>query len=368
MIPVCEPDLLGNEKTYVVDAIQSGWISGLGSYVDKFEKSFAEFCNVDHAISCTSGTSALHLALAALSIGSGDEVILPAHTMIATCNSVLYCNAKPVLIDSELETWNMDVTKIEEKITSDTKAIIVVHTYGHPIDMDPVLDIAKDYDLYVIEDAAEAHGAHYKGKKVGSIGDVGCFSFYANKIVTTGEGGMVTTFDSRLAEKIRTLRDHAFSKEKHFWHRYIGFNYRMANLQAAVGCAQMERIEAFIEKKRTNARLYNKLLEGSYLILPPEQDWAYNVFWMYGLIVPPTVSRDLTMDGLKKKGIETRTFFIPMHQQPVYKRMGLFKGEKYQTADYLSEYGMYLPSSVKLTEEEIKYVAESVREELERSI
>lgn len=363
MIPVAEPNIGEKELEYVTNAVKSGWISSMGKYVNEFEEKFSKYCGCRYGVACTSGTTALHLAVVALGIGNGDEVIVPTHTMIATPNCVIYAGGKPVLVDSEMKMWNMNVAGIEERITNRTKAIIPVHTYGHPCPMDEILNIAEDYDLYVIEDAAEAHGAEYKGKKVGGIGDVGCFSFYANKIITTGEGGMLVTNDEKIASRARNLRDHAFSRERHFWHKRLGFNYRLTNLQAAIGVAQVERIDEFVETKRRNARLYTSSLEGIRgLMLPHEAPWAKNVYWMYALLVD--FDRDELQRKLEEKGIETRTFFIPMHQQPIYKKMGLFQGESYIFADALARKGLYLPSSTKLTEEEIRYVCDAIREEV----
>jgi perosamine synthetase len=256
----------------------------------------------------------------------------------------------------------MDIDQLEEKITDRTKAIIVVHTYGHPVDMDAVSSIAKEHNLYIVEDAAEAHGAEYKGRLVGSLGDAAAFSFYANKIITTGEGGMVTTNNSDLAEVVRTLRDHAFSKERHFWHKYIGYSFRMTNMQAAVGLAQTEQMEAFVERRRTNAQLYSSLLEGvPGLSLPKEEPWARNVYWMYGLLVEDEfgLDRDELRKRLAGRGIETRTFFIPMHLQPIY--YADYRGEEYPVAEDLCRRGLYLPSSSSLTEQEIEFVVKTVK-------
>ncbi|MCK4648321.1 DegT/DnrJ/EryC1/StrS family aminotransferase, partial [bacterium] len=233
-IPVCEPKLEGNELKYVTECIKTNWISSRGDYIEKFEKMFSKCCGARYGIACTSGTTALHLALASLDIGKGDEVIIPAFTMIATANAITYTGARMVLVDSEPKTWNIDPEKIERKISKRTRAIIPVHTYGHPANMDKILALAKKYDLFIIEDACEAHGAEYKGRRIGSLGDVACFSFYANKIITTGEGGMLTTNNKEIAQRARTLRNYAFSQERHFWHKYLGFNYRMTNLQAAI--------------------------------------------------------------------------------------------------------------------------------------
>ncbi|TBR15982.1 DegT/DnrJ/EryC1/StrS family aminotransferase, partial [bacterium] len=311
VIPVSEPLLNGNEIKYLTDCIKTGWISSLGGYVERFERGFGRFCRAKYAVSVSSGTAALHLALASLGIGKGDEVILPAFTMVSTPNAVMYQGAKPVLVDSEDKAFGIDPAKIEEKITKRTKAIIVVHIYGHPARMDEILKIARKHKLYVIEDAAEAHGAEYKGKRVGSIGDVGCFSFYGNKIIATGEGGMLVTSNRKIKDKAEYLRDLAFSKERHFWHKELGFNYRMSNLQAAVGLAQLERIRYLINIKRKNALLYKKFLSDiPGIILPPEEKYAKNVFWMYAVLVNKDfgITRDELRVKLARKGIDTRIF------------------------------------------------------------
>jgi len=364
MIPVCIPFIGEKELEYVVDCIKTNWISSKGKYVEEFERRFAEYCGCKYGVSTTSGTTALHLALASIGVGKGDEVIVPAFTMISTVFAVVYCGAKPVLVDAEPETWNIDVSKIEEKITDRTKVIIPVHIYGHPCDMDPIMKIAEEQDLYVVEDAAEAHGAEYKGRKVGGIGHIGCFSFYANKIITTGEGGMIVTNDEEIAEKAKSLKDLAFSKERRFLHTDLGFNYRMTNIQAAIGLAQLERIDELVERRRKNAHLYNELLKDIEGIrLPIEKEWAKNVYWMYSILVEDKfgMSRDELMSELEKKGIETRTFFIPMHVQPVFQNMGLFKGERYPVAEELARKGLYLPSSSGLSREEIEHICDEIR-------
>ena len=261
-IPVSEPDISGNEKKYVLDCIETGWISSLGSYVTDFEEKFSRYCGAKHGVAVNNGTSALHLALAACGIGKGDEVIIPDMTFIATANVIAYLGGTPVFVDAEPRTWNIDVTKIKSKITKKTKAIMPVHLYGHPCDMDPLRELAEENGLLIIEDAAEAHGAEYKGKKVGALGTVGCFSFYGNKVITTGEGGMCVTNDEELAERMRLLKDHGMSAKKRYWHTVTGFNFRMTNIQAAIGVAQLEKIDQFIATKRVNAALYNKLLAG----------------------------------------------------------------------------------------------------------
>lgn len=364
MIPVCEPFLGEEELGYVTNCLKTNWISSQGKYIEEFEEKFANYCGCKYGISTTSGTTALHLALASLGISPGDEVIVPTFTMISTVFAIVYTGAHPVLIDSELETWNIETNKIEEKITPRAKAILPVHIYGHPCDMDPIMEIGRKYKLWVIEDAAEAHGAEYKGKKVGSMGHVNCFSFYANKIITTGEGGMVVTDDEKIAQKARSLKDLAFSRERRFLHTDLGFNYRMTNIQAAIGLAQFERIDRLVEMRRRNAYLYNGYLRNvEGLRLPVEKEWAKNVYWMYAVLVEPEfgMSRDELMNKLREQGIETRTFFIPMHQQPVFAEIGLFKGENYPVAEELSQKGMYLPSGSGLSQEEIEYICHSIK-------
>lgn len=361
IIPVCAPRLDGNEMRYVTDCIETNWISSAGRYIEEFEAAFAAACDCKYGAACANGTVALHLALAALGLGSGDEVILPTFTMIATINCVSYLGATPVLIDSEPATWNMDVSQLESKITPRTRAIIPMHTYGHPVDMDPLMEIAKAHDLYVIEDAAEAHGARYKGRRAGSLAHAAAFSFYGNKIITTGEGGMVTTNDPQIAKLAWNLRDHAFSEERHFWHTYLGFNYRMTNLQAAVGLAQTERLETLVAARRANAAYYTSLLkETPGVVTPPQAPWAENVYWMYGILLEDEfgISRDELRRRLAGHGIETRTFFIPMHLQPIYFRQ--FKGQRYPVSEVLCKRGMYLPSASSLTRAEIEYVVEAI--------
>lgn len=359
MIPVAEPSLSEEELKNVVEVVKSGWISSKGEYVTKFEKEFAKFIGTRYSQSTSSGTTALHLALKAIGIKKGDEVIVPTLTFIATANVVLYCNAKPVFVDSHPEYWCIDPEKIEKKITQRTKAIVPVHLYGHPCDMDPIMDLAKAHDLYVIEDAAEAHGAEYKGKKVGSIGDIGCFSFYGNKIITTGEGGMCTTNNEDLAKKIELLKNHGMNPQRRYWHEVVGFNYRMTNLQAAVGLAQLRKIDKFIETKRKNARFYNSLLQDiKGITLPPEMSWAKNVYWMYSILIEnyDDRNRDTLLENLLEKGVETRPFFYPIHTMPIYKQSGEFS-----IAEKLSQEGLNLPSGVTLQKADIEYISEIIK-------
>lgn len=359
MIPVAEPNLSGNELKYVKDCIESGWISSIGEYVKKFEQGFSKYCGVKHGIAVANGTVALHLALEALGIKTGDEVIVPALTFVATANAVKYTGAKPVFVDSEPRTWNIDPEKIEEKITKKTKAIIPVHLYGHPCDMDRINETAEKHGLKVIEDAAEAHGAEYKKKKVGSLSDISCFSFYGNKILTTGEGGICLTNDEKTAEKIEQLKDHGMSKERRYYHPQMGYNYRLTNIQAALGLAQLERIEQTIEAKRRNAKIYNSLLKDvKGITLPVEESWAKNVYWMYSILVEKDyrLKRDELMAKLKQEGIDTRPFFIPLHKMPY-----LSGGEKLPIAEGLGEKGINLPSSVKLTKEQIEKITSIIK-------
>jgi perosamine synthetase len=363
-IPVNEPDLSGNEQAYVLDAVKSGWIA-TGRYVAEFERRFADFIGTKYALSTTSGTSALQLATASLGLKPGDEVIVPALTIVSTAFSVCYVGATPVLVDAEGTTYNLDPEQIESKITTRTRAIMPVHLYGHPVDMDPILALARRYNLMVIEDAAEAHGAEYRGRRVGSFGLLNCFSFYGNKIITTGEGGMLVTDDDLLAKRVMRLKDLSHSEERRFSHTEIAYVLRMTNMQAAVGVAQMERVQEFIARKRWMADFYRQVLGGiEGLHLPEEMPWAKSVYWMYAVRVTPDFgcSRDELMRRLQEKGIATRTFFIPMHQQPVFQKMGLFKNERYPVADRLSEEGLYLPSGLTITKEQIERVAEELRE------
>jgi len=363
IIPVCEPTLGGNELKYVTQAVETNWISSAGGFIRDFEAKFADFCGVKHAIACANGTVAMHLAMATLGLEPDDEVIIPTFTMIATANAVTYCGAKPVLVDMEPTYWQMDMNMVEAKITPHTRVIVPVHIYGHPTDMDPLRELAARHGIVVIEDAAEAHGAEYKGRRAGSLGDAAGFSFYGNKIITTGEGGMVTTDNRDIAKLAWNLRDHAFSHEHHFWHKYIGFNYRMTNLQAAIGLAQVEQIDKFIAARRGNAAEYTSRLSTIPGIrTPAEAPWARNVYWMYGITIDEAaygMNRDQLRVVLADHGIETRTFFIPMHCQPVYWQQ--YKGERYPVAEDLCRRGFYLPSASSLTVSEIEYITDVIR-------
>jgi perosamine synthetase len=358
---VCEPLLDGRERRYVDECFDTNWISSAGPFVARFEAAFAAAVGCHHGVACSSGTTALHLALAAAGISAGDEVILPAFTMIATANAVRYLAATPVLVDSERATGNLDTTQVEARITERTRALLPVHIYGHPVDMEPLRALAARYGLALIEDAAEAHGALDHGRPVGSLGDAAAFSFFANKIVTTGEGGMVTTDDPALAARARELRDLAFSTERHFWHRSVAFNYRMTSLQAAVGLAQTERLDELVERRRTNARRYAERLAGvPGLVLPGEAPGVRNVHWMFAVRVTEEFGcdRDELRGRLAARGIETRTFFVPIHLQPAYHR--LFAGQRFPVAEELCRTGLYLPSGPALTDDDVAYVAREV--------
>lgn len=360
LIPVFEPSITQKEIDYVTSAVKSGWVSSIGEYINKFETAFAQFVGVKHALAVSNGTTALHLALVSLGIKAGDEVIVPDLTFVSTANAVAYTGAKPVMVDVDSDTWCIDPVSIEKAVTGKTKAIIPVHLYGHPANMDEVNAIAQHHDLYVIEDAAEAHGAEYKNKKTGSIGDVGCFSFYGNKIITTGEGGMITTNDRAFYEKARFLCDQAMSKEKKYWHPEIGYNYRMTNLQAALGLAQLERIGELIEKKIQVFKWYSEFLGGIEGIrLNSQKEWAKNVYWMICLVLEKDfgVARNIFMAKLKAVGIDSRPFFYPMSELPMY-------GSKCinPIAYRLSQEGLNLPSSANLTRDQVLFICRQVKE------
>ncbi len=359
-LPVASPSLGERELQYVTESVVSGWISSTGPFVKRFEDLFASFCGTKHAVATSNGTTALHLAVLALGIGEGDEVIVPSLTFIATANAVRYAGATPVFVDCDPETWTMDIEGVRAAATPKTKAIIPVHLYGHPCDMDPLLAFAKERRIAVIEDAAEAHGALYKGRPVGSMGDIGIFSFYGNKIVTTGEGGMVVTNDDALAATMRILRDHGMSPSRRYWHEVLGYNYRLTSLQAAVGVAQMERIDEIIGEKLRVADLYQKGLAGILgMQLPACASWARNVYWLYSVVIDPLQfgrTRDELMTILKERGIETRPFFPPCHTQPVYET-----GQTFPVSERLAGQGLSLPSATYLQDHDIDRICKEIR-------
>ncbi len=364
MINVFEPEIGEEEIAMVTDALRKGEISGsFGEYIPEFEKRFAAYCGAKHGIAVTSGTTALHLAVAALGLKPGDEVLMNACTNIATALAAYHNGLVTVPVDSDPRTWNLDLDLVEKLITPRTKVIMPVHIYGHPVDMDRVNAIAKKHNLFVIEDGAEAHGAEVRGKRVGGLSHMGCFSFYANKIIATGEGGMVVTNDDKLAEKLRMLRNLGFVQPR-FFHPVPAYNFRMTGLQAALGVAQMKKIDRFIEERRTLATLYNRhLKEVSELQLPVEEPWAKNVYWMYSVVLKKESGRkreDL-LAYLRKNGIDTRTMFCPMNMQPFVKEQPGYRQVDCPVAEGLWERGFYLPSSNRVTEKDVAYIAQTFR-------
>ncbi len=363
-IPVNEPLLNGNEKKYLCECIDTGWISSEGPFVKQFEEKMSSSVHRKYGIAVSNGTAALEVAVMALGIGKGDEVIMPTFTIISCAMAVTKVGALPVLIDSDPDTWNMNVSQIEEKITNKTKAIMVVHIYGLPVNMDEVLHIAEKYNLKVIEDAAEMHGQTYKGQPCGSFGDISTFSFYPNKHITTGEGGMVVTDNEELAERCRSLRNLCFKKEFRYKHDEISDNYRFTNLQAAVGLAQLERLDEFVAIKREMGAFYQSRFKGvKGLTLPVERtDYADNIYWVYGIVLDETVSADNRefQKLLADEGIGSRTFFWCMHEQPVYMKEKMYLDEHYPNAERLARRGLYIPSGLSLTKEQMEIVADKV--------
>lgn len=367
-IPVNEPLLNGNEKKYLCECIDTGWISSEGPFVKQFEEKMSASVNRKYGIAVANGTAALEVAMQAVGIKAGDEVIMPTFTIISCAMAVTKLGAVPVLIDSDPDTWNMKVDEMEKKITPRTKAILIVHLYGLPAEIDRVLEIAQKYNLKIVEDAAEMHGQTYKGKPCGSFGDISTFSFYPNKHITTGEGGMVVTDDDELAERCRMLRNLCFKKDVRYVHDEISDNYRFTNLQAAVGLAQLERLEEFVEKKREMGRFYTENLSDIKGIrLPvPKTEYADNIYWVYGIVLEKEskFSNREIVKLLAAEGIGTRTFFWCMHEQPVYRKQGMFGGQKFENAEYLARKGFYIPSGLALTREQMEAVADKLHKVL----
>ena len=364
-IPVNEPLLDGNEKKYLNECIETGWISSEGPFVKRLEEGMAEYTGRKYGIAVCNGTAALEVAVNALPLEKGDEVIMPTFTIISCASALVKRGIKPVLVDAYADTWNMDVSQIEEKITNQTKAIMVVHIYGMPVDMDAVLDIAERYGLLVIEDAAEAHGLKYKGRMCGSFGDISIMSFYPNKHVTTGEGGIVLTDNEKYAERCRSLRNLCFKPERRFLHDELGFNYRMSNIQAAVGVAQLEKIEEHIKKKYWIGKRYTELLKNNekYDIPVAKKEYAHNIYWVFSLVIKDVVNLNAE-EAIKKLadlGVGCRPFFYPMHKQPVFHKMGLFENEEYPVSERIAEKGFYVPSGLALTEAAMEEVADKVK-------
>lgn len=376
MIPVNEPLLGGRELEYVTECVRTGWVSSAGRFISEFEEQWASYCGRRYGVAVSNGTVALQLAVACLGLKPGDEVIMPTFTIISCALAVLYNGGVPVLVDSDPETWCMDISHIEAKITPRTKAVMPVHIYGHPVDMDHVLELADKYGLAIVEDSAEAHGAEYlSGRdthnstwlRCGSFGNLSCFSFYANKLITTGEGGMVLTDDPQLAEKARSMRNLSFSPEQRFRHEELGFNFRMTNLQAALGLAQLERMEKIVARKRWMGQEYTRRLKDiEGLQLPVEKPWTHNVYWMYGVVLSEERGMDARQfaQRLREHGVDTRPFFLGMHEQPVFHKMGLFGDEHYPVAERIARQGLYLPSGLALTEEQLVRVCDVVHEVL----
>lgn len=366
MIPVSEPLMGDNVLPLVRECIETGWISSEGRFIREFEESWAAYCGVSHGVAVSNGTCALQIAVKALGLEPGSEIILPSYTIISCAIAIVEAGCVPVLVDVEPDTWNMVVEQVEAKITPRTRAIMPVHMFGHPVDMPKLMEIAGRHDLRVIEDAAESHGAEVGNRRTGGIGDLGCFSFYANKIITTGEGGMVVTNDAGYAERLRSLRNLGFRSDRRFYHTEIGHNYRLTNLQAAVGVAQIDRIDDHIRQKRWMAASYRERLAGLPISAPVERSWAKNVYWMYGVVLDDDVPFNASEFArrLHARGVGTRPLFLGMHEQPVLRDMGLFQNESYPVTERLAQRGLYLPSGLTLTEAQLDEVCAAVRDVL----
>jgi perosamine synthetase len=373
MIPVNEPALAGRELEYVQECIRTGWVSSAGRFIEEFEAGWAGYCGMKHGIAVSNGTLAIQIALQALELQPGDEVIIPSFTIISCASGIVYAGGIPVLVDADPLTFAMDPAQVEARVTARTRAIMPVHLYGHPADLDPILDVARRHGLAVIEDAAEVHGAQYLSdrngpapawRRCGGFGDLSTFSFYANKLVTTGEGGMVLTNDAHLADRARSLRNLCFSPERRFYHTELGHNGRLTNLQAALGVAQLERIDDIVARKRWMGHAYTERLTGiARLQLPLEQPWARAVYWMYAVVLDESAGLDAREFArrLTAEGVETRPFFVGMHEQPALRDRGLFAGEHYPVTDRISRQGLYLPSGLALSEAQLDAVAAAVR-------
>ncbi|MBL7138602.1 MAG: DegT/DnrJ/EryC1/StrS family aminotransferase [Bacteroidales bacterium] len=360
-IPIAQPSLLGREREYVMDALDTGWISSIGPFIDRFEHAFAEYHGIKHAITTHNGTIALHLALVAAGIGPGDEVIIPDLTFVATANAVRYCQAVPVLTDVNPLDWNIDLQAIREKITPKTKAIIPVHLYGNPVLMEELVKLAGEHHLLIIEDCAEAIGALVRNRKVGTFGHISCFSFFGNKVITTGEGGMCITNDDSMADKMRILRDHGMNRGKRYWYDVMGFNYRMTNMQAAVGVAQMEQLDFLLmERDRIYAGYHEKLSSCSQILFQ-DTHGNRNINWLFTLRVKGFTGqqRDLLMTGLLEAGIDSRPVFYPIHQLPYYQETAFSRGT-FPVSDRISREGISLPTFVGLSQEQLEFITETL--------
>lgn len=357
-IPVYQPMLNGNEKKYVNECLDTSWISSQGKFVKEFEDEFSRYVHVDHAVSVSNGTVALHLALLALGIGRDDEVIVPTLTYIASVNAIVYTAATPVFVDSLRESWQIDPEDIEKKITSKTKAIMIVHLYGQACDMEKIMDIARKYDLFVVEDCAEAFGSKYKDRHVGTFGDVATFSFYGNKTITCGEGGMVVTNDHTLYDRMIHLKGQGLAKHRQYWHDIIGFNYRMTNICAAIGLAQLEQADKFISQKRTIAKWYNEFLTGVPVELQKEMPDTVHSFWMCSILVPKAEQRDILRQYMEEHGIDTRPVFYPVHTMPMYST----KYQKHVVSEDIGWRGINLPSWPGLNKDQVKFICEIIKD------
>lgn len=366
MIPLCVPEIRGNEWKYIKECLDTNWVSSVGKFVDRFEEEFAKYNEAKAAVVTMNGTAALQLALVTLGVGEGDEVIVPSMTFISSVNAIKYVGAIPVFVDVDRETFVMDVNKVEELITEKTKAIMPVHIYGYPVEMDELNIIAKKYNLYVVEDATEALGTKYKGRLAGTLGDIGCFSFNGNKLITTGAGGMLITNNEEVAKKAKYLSNQTktITENGAMYHEEVGYNFRMPNLLAAMGVAQLEKVDEYLEAKRRNARLYNDLLKGvKGITLTKEVDYVDNCYWLYSILVEDNfrMTRDELLELLKENGIQARPFFLPVHNMKPYSENKC--GNMEMTVE-VSKKGINLPSSVSLKEEEVRRICEIIREEL----
>jgi len=362
-IPLSFPTIGQREAEYVMDCLQTKWISSAGKYVERFEKAFAEAIGTKHAISCSNGTTALHLALLALGVEPGDEVISPTLTFVACANATVYCGAKPRFGDIDPDTWSLDAARLEGLITERTKGIIAVHLRGHPADMDAIKAIAQRHKLFVIEDAAQAHGARVNGTPVGSIGDIGTFSFFGNKMLTTGEGGMITTNNDRAAEHIRLLKNQGMTQQKRYWHPVVGYNYRLTNIQAAIGLAQVERLGEQLQKHRDVAAWYREELAGvEGLTWQKERPWALHAWWQFVVVVDESFApdRDAVLQHLQDAGIDARRIYYPMHQQPIYQNEAA--AQTFPVADRVAARAVCLPTWAGLTREDVRFVCRTLRE------
>ncbi len=365
LIPVAAPALLGNEKRYVNECLDSTWISSIGSFIDRFEGAFADACDSPHAMSCSNGTVALHLALLGLGIGPEDEVLVPSLTYVASANAVRYCGAEPVFVDSDRRSWNLDPEDARRKVTDRTRAILAVHLYGKPAAMTEIVSLAREHGLAVVEDAAEAIGATYRGEPVGSLGDVAAFSFFGNKVITSGEGGMVVTRDADLAARIRQLKGQGQDPSRRYWFPIVGYNYRMTNIQAALGLAQLEKLEDYLAARDQIAAWYRAQLAGCPgLLLPAEDPGERSVCWLFSVVLPGATeqARDAVMADLRSAGVDSRPFFYPCHILPPYQTG---RAADCPQAEWLGQRGLSLPTWVGMTERHVERVAAALRRALE---